>query len=622
MSNFLAIATVTAALQTSLQEVVQVDVNGAQVTTVCPDAQGQVPNLGVNIFLYQVGTNAALQNADLPTRTSSGHLVCRPQKALNLDYLLSFYGAEGALEPQRLLGSTVRCMHARPLLTEAMINTAVNDPNFTFLAPSNLADQIERVRFSPLPLSLEELSKLWSVFFQTSYALSVAYRASVVLIEPDALPQPSLPVRDFNIYALPMLQPRVEEVTSEFGSNQPILSNSTLIITGHNLAGEITLVRISGYEVILDSENVSKKEIRLSLSSFPAGIFQPGVQSLQVLHQIPMGTPPTPHSGVESNVFAFVLQPNITLPNVAGGTITLNVDPLVGRSQQVVLLLNEYNPPPNRSARAYALNALPHDGTESEPMVFDQHDADTVITELGLDAPAQVWGVMTSDLSSFSGVTNDPARIQMTISGEGLHEIVISGAPADIDSAGAALQAGIRNAHPSAPFTDADVIRVGEQLLILPGSGDAAIALAPFGDDPAFAELGLDRTVPVSGRLSDDLSAFSGISGDPARFELGIGDLGPQPVTITGSPGTLEATRTALQNGIRAAHENRLYEEALVIRVGDRLLILHGIKRMQFSLNGVASGEYLVRMQVDGAQSWLTTDEATGQYAHPRLTVP
>ena len=113
-----------------------------------------------------------------------------------------------------------------------------------------------------------------------------------------------------------------------------------------------------------------------------------------------------------------------------------------------------------------------------------------------------------------------------------------------------------------------------------------------------------------------------GISGDPARFEFGIGDLGPQPVIITGTPGTLEAARTALQKGIRSAHENLLYEEALVIRVGDRLLILHGIKRIQFSLNGVASGEYLVRLQVDGAQSWLSTDEATGQYAHPRLTVP
>ncbi len=620
MSNFLAIATVTAALQTSLQEVIQVDVPGAQVTAVRPDAQ-EVPALGVNIFLYQVGPNAALRNADLPTRTSNGHLIHRPKTTLNLDYLLSFYGVEGSLEPQRLLGSTVRCMHARPLLTEAMINAAVSDPNFTFLATSNLADQVDRVKFSPLPLSLEELSKLWSVFFQTSYVLSVAYRASVVLIEPDALPHPSLPVRDFNIYALPILQPRVEQVTSEYGTNQPVLSNSTLIITGQNLAGEMTQVRISGYEVTPVSDNVSKKEIRLPLSSFSAGSFQPGLQSLQVLHQIPMGTPPIPHSGDESNVFAFVLQPNITLPDVAAGTVTLAVDPLVGRSQQVVLLLNEYNPPTNRSARAYALDALPHNGTEPEPMVFAQHGIDPVITELGLDAPTQAWGVVSSDLSGFAGVTNDPARIQITIGGEGPHKVVISGTPADIDAAGAALRSGIRNAHPSAPFTGAEVVRVGEQLLILPGSRDAAITMAPFEADPAYTELGLDRSVPVSGRLSDDLSAFSGVSENPATIELAIGDLGPQPVTIAGAPGTLAAARAALQAGIRDAHADNLYAEALVVRVGERLLILHGMKRMQFSLSGVASGEYLVRLQVDGAQSWLVTD-ATGQYASHRIIVP
>lgn len=621
MSNFLAIATVTAALQTSLQEVVQVDVPGAQVTAARPDAQGQAPALGVGIFLYQVGPNAALRNADLPTRTGNGHMMHRPKTALNLDYLLSFYGVEGSLEPQRLLGSTVRSLHARPQLTEAMINTAMSDPSFAFLATSNLADQVERVKFSPLSLSLEELSKLWSVFFQTSYVLSVAYRASVVLIEPDSFPQPSLPVRDFNIYALPILQPRVEQVTSEYGMNQPILSNSTLIITGQNLAGEITQVRISGYEVTPDSENVSKKEISLPLSTFPAGIFQPGVQSLQVIHRIPMGTPPIPHSGVESNVFAFVLHPGITLSDIAAGTVAVGIDPPVGRAQQVVLLLNEFNPPPNRSARAYALDALPHNGTEPEPMVFAQHGIDPVITELGLDAPTQAWGVVSGDLSGFGGVTNDPARIQITIGGEGPHEVVIPGAPADIDAAGAALQSGIRGAHPSVLFTDAEVVRVRDQLLILPGSGEAAIALVPFEADPAITELGLERTVPVAGRLSDDLSAFPGVSQNPATLELAIGDLGPQPVTIAGAPGTLADARAALEARIQAAHANSLYAEALVVRVGDRLLILHGMKRMQFSLSGVASGEYLVRLQVDGAQSWLATD-ATGQYASPRITVP
>ena len=42
-------------------------------------------------------------------------------------------------------------------------------------------------------MNLEELSKLWSVFFQTPYALSIAYQASVVLIEPDLEPIDAAP---------------------------------------------------------------------------------------------------------------------------------------------------------------------------------------------------------------------------------------------------------------------------------------------------------------------------------------------------------------------------------------------------------------------------------------------
>ena len=52
-------------------------------------------------------------------------------------------------------------------------------------AGSNLADQVDVVRSRRSDYSLEELSKLWSIFFQSPYVLSVAYQASAVLIETD-----------------------------------------------------------------------------------------------------------------------------------------------------------------------------------------------------------------------------------------------------------------------------------------------------------------------------------------------------------------------------------------------------------------------------------------------------
>jgi len=91
MSNFLAIATVTATLGQVLQPAVGAGVPGATVTTLRPDGAGAGPRpTGVNIYLYQVTPNAAYRNADLPTRTSEGDLMQRPQAALDLHYPVSY----------------------------------------------------------------------------------------------------------------------------------------------------------------------------------------------------------------------------------------------------------------------------------------------------------------------------------------------------------------------------------------------------------------------------------------------------------------------------------------------------------------------------------------------------
>lgn len=209
MSNFLAIATVTAALQRLLQSALNADVSGGDVTAVRPDGSDDntLPDPGINVYLYQVTPNTAWRNADLPTRAPDGRLVQRPRMALDLHYLLTFYGTESDLEPQRCLGSAVRALHATPVLTRSMIQDTIADPLYSsILGTSNLADEIETVKFNPLSLSLEELSKLWSVFFQTAYSLSVAYIGSVVLIEGTETPQPALPVQMRNIFALPSLE--------------------------------------------------------------------------------------------------------------------------------------------------------------------------------------------------------------------------------------------------------------------------------------------------------------------------------------------------------------------------------------------------------------------------------
>ncbi len=219
MSNYLAIATVTAALRHTLGTVVASAVSGATVTTMRPDAPHDgTTQARVNLYLYQVSPNATYRNADLPTRRTDGQLVQRPQVALDLHYLFTFYGDEGRLEPQRMLGNVVRSLHSQPVLTREAVQNTLKDPTFSsFLAASDLADAAERVIFTRTELALEELSKLWSVFLQTPYSLSVAYQGSLVLIEGEEPIQAAPPVQVRNV----RVQPEASSPAALPGASSP-----------------------------------------------------------------------------------------------------------------------------------------------------------------------------------------------------------------------------------------------------------------------------------------------------------------------------------------------------------------------------------------------------------------
>jgi len=378
MSNHLAIATVTATLRDLLFSAVSVDVPGADVTMVRPDGPGSgVPTTGVNLFLYQVTPSAAARNEDLPTRSSDGALVRRPRVGLDLHYLLTFYGAEQQLIPQRLLGSAARMLHAEPVLTRPQVTTSVAARGF--LAGSNLAADIELVKFTQLPLTLEELSKLWSVFFQTQYALSVAYQGTVVLLEREDSFRSPLPVRLRNLYVETFRQPVVEAVVAAAGDDEPILALSQIKVRGRRLQGEVTELNVGGQVVVPTS--VTDTEVEATL---PA-LLQAGPQGLQVVQERLMGTPEQPHRGVESDVFPFVLTPQITktggvfditvgavtTETINGQTVhtadvTVDVDPVIGKDQRVLLLLNEDTA---ADPHAYSFSAKPL-AADSSTVVF------------------------------------------------------------------------------------------------------------------------------------------------------------------------------------------------------------------------------------------------------------
>jgi hypothetical protein len=384
MSNHLAIATVSAALRQVISDAIVHVVAGAEVSHVRPGGEPvQTPTTGVNVFLYGVTPNPSWRNADLATRRADGQLVQRPQAALDLHYLISFYGDDKELETQRMMGSVVRALHAAPTLPRQVLRDVAS--SFTWLAGSDVSEAAEAVRFTPVLLNLEELSKLWSVLFQTPYALSAAYQASVVLIETDDAAATPLPVRSRNVYAVPFSFAEVEAVENADGRGLPVTYASTLRLRGRGLNGDVTKVRIGTGGLEADPAAVTAQQVLLPLRTVPADRLRAGVQGAQVVHMRNLGTPPVPHRGEESNVAPFVLRPTIRrdaddpaspddaiLYTATGGpdapaTLTVKVWPAVGRGQRMELLLNDAADP---RAGAYRFPAPLHRPADTDTIVF------------------------------------------------------------------------------------------------------------------------------------------------------------------------------------------------------------------------------------------------------------
>ncbi len=359
---------------------------------------------GINIFAYQVNPNPAWSNADLPTRNSAGTLTRRPQIGLSIDYLFSFRGPETELVPELLLGSCVSRLHAQPLLRQEQIERVIHPPEqppHPILQDSDLANQIERVKLTQLPLSLEELSKLWSVFFQIPYMLSVAYQASVVLIEEEIEPAaPALPVRDRRIFVRPFRQIWIERVESSAGPDSPIHADSTIRILGNALGGDNVEVNIAGEA--LAPEQVLSREITVNLGNLTSP--RAGILPLCVVHHI---SEDAPHLRFESNVVPLTVSPRILItplvftPAVANDPTTPGVDesapptvhlelfPAVATRQRVRLFLNELldpDAPPSTASLSYVIESEPVEEATAELSVAARDvEARTYLARVQID---------------------------------------------------------------------------------------------------------------------------------------------------------------------------------------------------------------------------------------------
>ena len=336
MSNPFALAAVTTTFSQFLQRVIEAPtLTGASVSVGPPDAARAAGGTGrqLNLFLYRLTANPGWQNADLPVRNSAGELVSQPVLALDLHYLLTAYGDHDSdLDAEHLLAHAMSLVHDQGIFTRDQIRASITAA--PSVAGSDLADQIETVKVSPEPMTLEELSKLWSMFQTTNYRLSVGYQASVTLISRPHAARSSLPVRAANVYALPVGQPVIERM-----SPAALQAGAVLTISGRNLQADLVRARFGSLTVPPDS--VSDRQIEVTLPT----TLSAGVNAVRVVHELQLGSPPTPHRGAESNLGAFVLVPVISSPApltaARGSALSLTFTPLVSRSQHVSILVGD-----------------------------------------------------------------------------------------------------------------------------------------------------------------------------------------------------------------------------------------------------------------------------------------
>ncbi len=242
MSNSLAVAATTATLRNLLLAEVpkaDTDLSDLEVTTQPLDAARKgISKAQLNLFLYQTLTNAAWRNLDMPGQVRSGE-TGSPPLALNLHYLITTYGrgeADNEAVSHRVLGAAMSVLHDHPVLTRAEISAA--------LAGNDLADQFERLKVTPLPMTIEDISKLWMVFM-TQYRISAAYEVTVVLIDSRTPARSPLPVltrgaADRGWPTTATVAPTLAGVRAAH-SQQAARLGEDLVVTGTELTGGATV---------------------------------------------------------------------------------------------------------------------------------------------------------------------------------------------------------------------------------------------------------------------------------------------------------------------------------------------------------------------------------------------
>ena len=236
-----------------------------RVTTLPPDDDRVSSDNGLNLFLYKVTESPFARNMNWRGDRSNPTPGDRPPLAVSLHYLVTAYSkktdsARDDITSHQLLGNAMAVLHENPVLND--VHDGDFDANVDAQFAAELRDSFEKVKISPLPISMEEFSKIWTGLSK-AYRLSVAYEVSLVEIGPlGTAAQPAPRVQTASVQVQSMGPPQISSVQPAQG---PVLTQVAITGQGFQRAGATTVVTVGGVQMT-DADLVSLSPQRIVLN--------------------------------------------------------------------------------------------------------------------------------------------------------------------------------------------------------------------------------------------------------------------------------------------------------------------------------------------------------------------
>jgi len=246
MNTGFSVAAVTVALADRLHELIGDAVPGARVTTLNPGSEslrGGDPI--VNLYLFRTTRNGFVSNYDLPTRNAAGRPLVSPVAKLDLDYMISFFGDDAKLDPQRLLGLVVGGLNAEPYIKRDALRATIASTPWLGGGPASETPS-EEIRVTPLDMPADAMARLWSEFVHVPYQLTQLYTVTPVSLVTVLPVEPVLPVRRIGLRATPSSRIAISSIVNAADPSLPLQGGRPMAIRLVNPGQPDLVVKLNG----------------------------------------------------------------------------------------------------------------------------------------------------------------------------------------------------------------------------------------------------------------------------------------------------------------------------------------------------------------------------------------